>query len=178
MRESLAQLNQNHKIQEIEDAASRRAAVAKLYDKDTLVVTGSRQSREELNNLIRGELIRKGELVGGRAYTLAWADEDGVKQSVERKLAVGERVVFLRNEYKDYDVRNGEVGAVTATSENTLGVRLADGRQVELDLARYGALDYGYALTTYKSQGQTYDKVVVEADTSTPQLQDQRNTYV
>jgi hypothetical protein len=33
-------------------------------------------------------------------------------------------------------------------------------------------------MTTYKSQGQTYDKVVVEADTSAPQLQDQRNTYV
>ena len=87
-------------------------------------------------------------------------------------------MVFLQNEYKDYDVRNGEVGTVTKTGKNTLGVRLEDGRQVELDLARYGALDYGYALTTYKSQGQTYDKVVVEADTSTPQLQDQRNTYV
>ena len=61
---------------------------------------------------------------------------------------------------------------------SALGVRLEDGRQVELDLARYGAVDYGYALTTYKSQGQTYDKVVVEADTSAPQLQDQRNTYV
>jgi ATP-dependent exoDNAse (exonuclease V) alpha subunit len=178
MRASLDQLNQTHKIQEIEDTSQRRAAVAKFYDKDTLIVTGSRQSREELNSLIREELTGKGELVGGRVYNLTWQDEDGVKQSVKREIAAGERVVFLRNEYKDYDVRNGEVGTVTKTGKNTLGVRLEDGRQVELDLARYGAVDYGYALTTYKSQGQTYDKVVVEADTSTPQLQDQRNTYV
>jgi hypothetical protein len=87
-------------------------------------------------------------------------------------------VVFLENEYKHYDVRNGEVGTVTKTGTNALGVQLEDGRQVELDLARYSALDYGYALTTYKSQGQTYNKVLVEADTTVPQLQDQRNTYV
>jgi hypothetical protein len=97
---------------------------------------------------------------------------------VSRELAVGERIVFLRNEYKDYDVRNGDVGKVTKAGENTLGVRLEDGREVELDLSRYGALDYGYCLTTYKSQGQTYNKVVVEADTTIPYLQDQRNSYV
>ena len=60
MRASLDLLNENHKIQEIEDASQRRAAVAKLYDKDTLIVTGSRQSREELNLLIREELAQQG----------------------------------------------------------------------------------------------------------------------
>ena len=39
-------------------------------------------------------------------------------------------------------------------------------------------IDYGYALTTYKSQGQTYNKVVIDADTSVPVLNDMRNAYV
>ena len=75
-------------------------------------------------------------------------------------------------------MRNGERGEVLKTWKDGLTVRLEDGRKVEVDMGRYSALDHGYAMTTYKSQGQTYDKVVVEADTSAPQLQDQRNTYV
>jgi len=87
-------------------------------------------------------------------------------------------VTFLANEYRLYDVRNGDRGQVVKTGQDSVTVRLEDGRQVALDLERYSALDYGYALTTYKSQGQTYNKVVVEADTTAPYLQDQRNTYV
>jgi len=75
-------------------------------------------------------------------------------------------------------VRNGERGRVLSTRERGLSVGLEDGRAVDLDLDKYSALDYGYAVTTYKSQGQTYDKVVVEADTATAALQDQRNIYV
>jgi hypothetical protein len=180
MRESLDVLDRAGKVEEISDALLRREAIVKLYDKDTLILTGSLKSRDKLNVMIREALIRHGELAAdtSRVYKLSWEDEDGVKRGVDRELAVGERVVFLRNEYKEYDVRNGDVGTVTKAGENTLGVRLEDGREVNLDLARYGALDYGYSLTTYKSQGQTYDKVVVEADTTIPYLQDQRNSYV
>jgi hypothetical protein len=180
MRESLDVLDSAGKVEEISDALMRRQAIVKLYDKDTLILTGSVKSRDKLNEMIRADLIRRGDLAAdtARSYKLSWDDEDGVKRSVERELAVGERVVFLRNEYVDYDVRNGDVGTVTKAGEKALGVRLEDGREVQLDLSRYGALDYGYSLTTYKSQGQTYDKVVVEADTTIPYLQDQRNSYV
>lgn len=101
-----------------------------------------------------------------------------MKRTVRLERAPGDRVTFLENEYRDYDVRNGEVAVVTKTEEDSIGLRLADGRELAIDLSRYGALDYGYALTTYKSQGQTYDRVVVEADTTYAHLQDQRNSYV
>ncbi|MCX5794774.1 MAG: relaxase domain-containing protein [Elusimicrobia bacterium] len=178
MRESLAVLDQAGKVAEISDARLRRLFIAQHYDKDVLILTGSRQGREELNVIIREELARQGKIGAAREYTLSWSDHDGVKQSAKRELAVGERVVFLENEYGAYDVRNGEIGYVTRTGKDSISVRLEEGREVCIDLARYSALDHGYALTTYKSQGQTYDKVVVEADTSVPQLQDQRNTYV
>ncbi|MDD4953047.1 MAG: MobF family relaxase, partial [Desulfovibrionaceae bacterium] len=180
MRESLDILDQAGKVDQEPDAFQRRSEMAKLYDKETLVLTGSVKGRDELNEMIRAELIRRGELAAdaSRRYRLCWHDQDGVRQIIERDLAVGERVVFLQNEYKDYDLRNGDLGTIVRTGKGTLEVRLEDGRELELDLARYSALDYGYALTTYKSQGQTYDKVLVEADTSVPQLQDQRNTYV
>jgi hypothetical protein len=168
------------KLDMIADAYERRVAMAKQYAAGTLILTGSRESRDALNTLIREELARKGELSreSARRYELSHADEDGVKHAFTRELAVGDKVAFLENEYKRYDVRNGELGTVTRTEDGVVGIRLEDGREISVDVARYSALEYGYALTTYKSQGQTYDRVVVEADTEFAQLQDQRNCYV
>lgn len=180
MRETIDHLDELGKLDEIEDTHLRRLEVAKEYAADTLILAGTRDGKDALNKLIRQRLLETGELeaASARVYTLRWADEDGIKQSTERQLAAGDRVTFLQNEYKRYDVRNGEVGVVTSTSKTAIGVRLADGREVAIDLGYYAALDYGYALTTYKSQGQTYDRVIVEADTRYAHLQDQRNSYV
>jgi conjugative relaxase-like TrwC/TraI family protein len=180
MRESIDALARQGKVLEIEDKGLRRAAVAMQYDKDTLILTGSREGREQLNAIIREDLVSRGivDRTTACTYKLAWKDDDGVRHSVRRELARGDVVTFLANEYRLYDVRNGDRGQVVKTGRDSVAVRLEDGRQVALDLERYSALDYGYALTTYKSQGQTYNKVVVEADTTAPYLQDQRNTYV
>jgi len=180
MRKSLDVLNKAGDVAQIDDAYLRRLAVAGHYDKDTLIITGSKDSRREINRLIRENLVQAGELdpKTARTYELAVRDADGVRQDVRREFAAGELVTFLENEYKDYDVRNGERGRIIAAKEKSLTVRLEDGRDVNLDLGRYSALDYGYAVTTYKSQGQTFNKVVVEADTAAAALQDQRNTYV
>ena len=181
MRESIDLLARTGRVLEIQDTNSRRLAVAMQYDKGTLILAGSRESRDALNGLIRGDLTHRGiiDRSTARTYTLSWADADGVKQTVEREFAKGDIVTFLKNDYrKDFDVRNGERGEVLKTSKDGLTVRLEDGRAVDVDIHQYGALDHAYAMTTYKSQGQTYDKVVIEADTTAPQLQDQRNTYV
>jgi len=180
MRESLDKLDKMGRLMQIQDAVTRREAIAKLYNKQTLIVTGTKESRDDLNKRIRGVLLAKGALdrKTEREYELSWMDADGVPHKAVRGIAVGERIVFLQNEYKEYDLRNGECGTVTKLGEKAINVRLEDGREVQIDLRRYNAIDHGYALTTYKSQGQTFDKVVIEADTSVPILQDQRNCYV
>ncbi|MHB2027154.1 MAG: MobF family relaxase [Elusimicrobiota bacterium] len=179
MRKSLELLNKAGHVAQIKDAYVRRLAVAEHYDKNTLIITGGRDSRDELNAIIRADLVKRGELSEkGRIYELSVRDADGVYRVCRHELAPGDVVTFLENEYKAYDVRNGERGQVLSTRERGLTVKLEDGRAVDLDLDKYAALDYGYAVTTYKSQGQTFDKVVVEADTASAALQDQRNTYV
>jgi ATP-dependent exoDNAse (exonuclease V) alpha subunit len=40
-----------------------------------------------------------------------------------------------------------------------------DGRSVQLDLNRQLHLDYGYAVTSHSSQGQTADRVLIHVDT-------------
>lgn len=180
MREALERLDGLGKLDEIQDAALRRSEVAKEYGSGTLILTGTRAGRDALNTLIRAGLLERGALAPetSKRYELDHPDEDGVTRTVECELAVGDRVTFLQNEYRDYDVRNGELGTVTRTAAGGVGIRLDGGREVFIDLQRYAAIDHGYALTTYKSQGQTYDRVVVEADTRFAHLQDQRNSYV
>jgi ATP-dependent exoDNAse (exonuclease V) alpha subunit len=55
-----------------------------------------------------------------------------------------------------------------------------DGRVVELDPSRRLHLDYGYAVTSHSSQGQTADRVLIHVDTelSAKDLLNRRMAYV
>ncbi len=92
-----------------------------------------------------------------------------------RALAEGDRVYFLRNE-RGLGVKNGTLGTVERIGRTELGledaklaVRLdaadgpGQGRLVEVDLAAYADLDWGYAATVHKNQGATVDQAHVLA---------------
>ena len=79
-----------------------------------------------------------------------------------RAFAVGDQVVFLRNE-RSLGVKNGTLGAVITVGEGRLGVRLLSGELVRFDVKAYGDLDHGYASTLHKSQGATVDQSYVLA---------------
>lgn len=180
MRGSLDLLDGQARVCELSKTEDRRQTVAGLYNEDTLIITGTTGARDQLNELIRGRLLKEGVLKekDGIDFELAKVDEDGVWHKTYRTFAPGEKITFLQNEYKELDVRNGERGTVLDVENNGLRVKLEDQREIQVNTKIYKAIDYGYAMTTYKSQGQTYDRVVVEADTSVPMVQDMRNTYV
>jgi len=178
MKDSLAVLEEKGGVIEIGDKVGRLHAVAGHYNKDTLIIAGTGTSKDELNQMIRGRLIAAGELKPGQVYDLARADKDGIEQERRLMIAEGEVITFTKNNYKDYDIRNGERGKVVKCEGKKITISTEGGRQVEIDTTKYKGIDYGYALTTYKSQGQTYDSVVIESDTRTPSLVDMRNQYV
>lgn len=180
MRSSLDILDTQAKIGELSKTDDRRQTVAELYNEETLIITGTTAARDQLNGLIRDRLVKDGILSekGAMDFEFAKADEDGVWHKSYRTIAPGEKITFLQNEYKELDVRNGERGTVLGVEKDGLRVKLEDQREIRVNTESYKAIDYGYAMTTYKAQGQTYDRVVVEADTSVPQVQDMRNTYV
>ncbi|PKK86444.1 MAG: hypothetical protein CVT48_01195 [Thermoplasmata archaeon HGW-Thermoplasmata-1] len=164
-------------------ATERREAVAAQYDDKTLVICSTQGARDELNRLIRDKTKLDGGSKKEVEYTLARANADGIDEERKLKLSVGDKITFTKNEYSDYDVRNGERATVVKTggvlNHHTLTVETEDKRKLEIDTRKYKHIDYGYALTTYKAQGQTFNKVVVEADTSSgPALNDMRNQYV
>ena len=53
----------------------------------------------------------------------------------------------------------------TSTSIGRLHLRLDSGRAVAIAVDAHPHLDYGYAVTSHSSQGQTADRVLVHVDT-------------
>ena len=184
MSKSLEILDKRGDIVEIENKLqkgqdpelSRWIEIAKHYNEQTLIIAGTNNARENLNNLIRQNL--RAQLKHERIFDLARQDADGIDQPARLAIAEGDKITFTKNEYKDYDIRNGERATVLRINRNIISVLSEDGRKLDIDTEKYKYIDYGYALTTYKAQGQTYDKVVVDADTRIPSLNDFRNQYV
>jgi hypothetical protein len=82
-----------------------------------------------------------------------------------RGFSEGDRVQFTApaNYLK---VANRELGTIEGIDGNgRLRIRMDGGRAVELDTSRQTHLDYGYAVTSHSSQGQTADRVLVHVDT-------------
>jgi len=83
----------------------------------------------------------------------------------QRNFSIGDRVQFTApaNSLK---VANRELGTIESIDgDGRLRLRMDGGRAVELDTSRQTHLDYGYAVTSHSSQGQTADRVLVHVDT-------------
>ena len=94
-------------------------------------------------------------------------------------LAVGELVRVTAND-RARGLVNGELGKIVALGADgapAAGVclQLADGRQVWLDGTRPLLLDHGYCSTVYAAQGQTCERVLIDADANS--LTASRSTF-
>ncbi len=102
-----------------------------------------------------------------------------VYRQSERAISEGERVQFTAPS-RDLHVANRELGTVEKIESNgDMKVRTDSGRSVEFNIRQHPHLDYGYAVTSHSSQGQTADRVLVHVDTDHGQhLVNSRMAYV
>ena len=101
-------------------------------------------------------------------------------REAERTLSNGERVQFTAPS-KELRVANREMGTIERIDgAGNLQLRLDSGRAVAFNLKQNRHLDYGYAVTSHSSQGQTVDRVLVHVDTeqASEKLVNQRLAYV
>lgn len=101
-------------------------------------------------------------------------------READRAFAVGDRVQFTAP-YRERHVANRELGTLEQVdASGRLHVRLDSGRAVALTVKDHPHLDYGYAVTSHSSQGQTADRVLVHVDTElgAEQLVNRRLAYV
>lgn len=78
----------------------------------------------------------------------------------------GDKVVFTKNDTK-LGVQNGLTGEVSKVDkEGNLNIKLDSGKDIKFNIRQYSYIDSGFAVTDYKAQGQTSEKVIYHADTS------------
>jgi conjugative relaxase-like TrwC/TraI family protein len=141
--------------------AGEYARVAHV-DRESNTLTVKRQSGEELSYDPR-------RLQGVTVY-----------RDSERTFAEGDRVQ-LTAPYHEQRLANRELGTVEhIDKDGNLKLRMDSGREVEFNARQHPHLDYGYAMTSHSSQGQTADRVLIHVDSSQAhgELLNSRMAYV
>lgn len=101
-----------------------------------------------------------------------------VYREAEREFSERDRLQF-RAPYHPQRIANGELGTLEKIEKGRLTVKLDSGRSVSFPVEKNRHIDHGYAVTSYSSQGQTVNRVLVHADTSEPdKLLNRRMAYV
>lgn len=102
-----------------------------------------------------------------------------VYRQAERDFSEGDRVQFTAPS-KDLHVANRELGTIENLNEGgNISIHTDSGRHMEFNLKDHPHLDYGYAVTSHSSQGQTADRVLIHVDTELgEQLVNERMAYV
>lgn len=138
---------------------------------ESLILTHRKSEARCINEEIRKRL---------QAAGLIKEDRLGIHNG-ERKLAlaIGDRIVFTKNEYRRFDVRNGQGAVIEAVrvSGKEIEVKMDSGHIKTIALQKYPHVDYGWALTTHKAQGITLNRCYVFGYTNEP-MASRQSTYV
>src|SRR6266478_4784955 len=86
-------------------------------------------------------------------------------RETERAFSEGDRVQFTAPN-RERHIANRELGTIERIDDSgNLQLRLDSGREVAFNIKENPHVDYGYAVTSHSSQGQTADRVLVQVDT-------------
>lgn len=97
-----------------------------------------------------------------------------------RRFSVGDRIQFTAPA-DDLKIANRELGVIRELDGvGRLNLKMDSGRSIGIDPNRPPHLDYGYAMTSHSSQGQTADRVLIHVDTelAAKDLLNNRMAYV
>jgi hypothetical protein len=93
-----------------------------------------------------------------------------VHREAEREFSKGDRVQFTAPS-RELQIANRDLGIVEHVNSNgDLRIRMDSGQGVRFNVREHPHLDYGYAVTSHSSQGQTADRVLIHVDTEKSEL--------
>jgi len=106
--------------------------------------------------------------------------ESAVYEYKEKRFSAGDKIIFLKND-NGLNVSNGEVGTIVNIDDAKLTAVKENGDIITINTnpeAResYNYIDHAYAITNYKSQGQTSDITIYSHSSDT--LTNQESFYV
>lgn len=136
---------------------------------ETRVIIAYRNSEvKALNIEIRNRMLNSGLLLA-KNYNQGGQEFEGSKAML--KIALNEQLVFTKNQ-RYLGVLNGQIGRVIEILDNSrfkvelLGSPNKKSKIILVDNKKFNQFDYGYAITSYKAQGKTYDYSHLLLDTS------------
>jgi conjugative relaxase-like TrwC/TraI family protein len=97
-----------------------------------------------------------------------------------RNFSLGDRIQFTAPA-NDLRIANRELGVIRGIDgAGRLSLNMDSGRTLQIDPNKHPHLDYGYAMTSHSSQGQTADRVLIHVDTelAAKDLLNNRMAYV
>jgi conjugative relaxase-like TrwC/TraI family protein len=103
-----------------------------------------------------------------------------VYREQEKAFSVGDRIQFTAPNH-ELKIANRELGTVeNISSSGTMRMKLDSGHTMNYELQSHRHLDHGYAVTSYSSQGQTAERVLIHVDTelAAKDLLNSRMAYV
>lgn len=149
-------------------------------DKTTILVAHNKD-RMELNQRIHKRLLFENKL--SQEQILMSTNRYGKEEA--RPFAIGEKILFTKNDYKLRDVngnikgvKNGQLGKITDISDNKVTVQTTNNTSIILNTREYKHFDYGYALTSFKAQGITVDNALIYHDSNQKTSNTRNKIYV
>jgi conjugative relaxase-like TrwC/TraI family protein len=103
-----------------------------------------------------------------------------VYREQERAFSVGDRIQFTAPN-RELKIANRELGTVeNIAPDGAMRLKLDNGRSIDYEPHRHPHIDHGYAVTSYSSQGQTAERVLIHVDTdlAARDLLNRRMAYV
>uniref|UniRef100_E6PSP5 Putative ATP-dependent exoDNAse (Exonuclease V), alpha subunit-helicase superfamily I member n=1 Tax=mine drainage metagenome TaxID=410659 RepID=E6PSP5_9ZZZZ len=185
-----AEVQTLHKV----DMTSIEARRAENYTPGQIIQTTSRTAAWDKGAQL--EILR----ADSRTNTITARDAAGREHTIDpsktrlqtytaeqREFAGGDRIKFtephklaVQGRDEGVAVRNGQTARIEAVTDKTLTLRIGEGEKAQrIEIERAGNLkaEHAYSATSYSSQGQTVDKVLVHHNTLSGMHGD-RETYV
>jgi hypothetical protein len=101
-----------------------------------------------------------------KSVTLTQARSFSVHERREIEVAAGDKILMMANRKEPgFRATNGELTTVRSVERGI--INLDDGRSVP---ANYREFTHGYAVTAHRSQGKTFDQVIISADAMKQEL--------
>ena len=145
---------------ELASAPERIAAIARDYaakPENTIIVSPDNRSRQQINEAVRGELLKAGTLAedGGQFLTLSHrSDMTGADRTWAAMYRPGDVVQYERGS-KAEGIDRGSFGVVRSSdaATNRLTVELSKGSSVEYDPKRV------YGVSVYRETSREFERI-------------------
>lgn len=189
----------NEKVRELLDLVGKGETFNLLTRKDMTQAEALRTTSYQAGDMVRAEKaykslgLARGEMaqvVEGRAGVVTLVRKDGQKvewrptsqpnmaayTQREGELSKGDLIRFTENNYYK-KVINGDRATVIDLNKHQITVEKTDGTRLTLDSNKPLHLDYGYCQTVHSAQGQTCNRVLIEAE-ATSVTNSEKSYYV